>query len=236
MEEQKKILLSLITWKSDWQASIRDFEKNNISEIALFLTGPELEERQRIYSALANSSIKSIPLVHLRHDMKRKECDILIEEFGAKVLNVHPMPQTLEFVKNNQDLSKNIYVENSFTVPPLFFEVLDNCGGICLDITHLEAFGYRQKAEGYDQFEEVLKTTKIGMTHLGAVLEKAYLNDDNPPREVHESHTMHDLSNFDYLKKFRHLFAEYNAIEVNNSIEEQLKIKKYIESVILGEK
>lgn len=231
-----KILVSLTTWRTDWQRVIKDFEKFNVTEIGLFLTCADPDERKEIYQKLHKSSVKNIPLVHLRHDSERWEYDLLVKNFNAKVFNFHAMPDALRFLNNNSDIANTVHIENGYTLKPIFFELLEICGGLCLDLSHYEDFGKRQNLEGYDKLDETIKTYKIGMTHIPAVYNKPYFNEDDPPKFVSEGHTMKDMSNFDYLDKYKHLLAEYNAIELTNPIEEQLKVKEYIENKVLGDK
>jgi len=230
----KKILVSLTTWKTDWREIIKDLTKFEVTEIGFFPTWIPKAERRLIYEELKKSTVKSIPLVHMRTDMDRAEYDFLAEEYGAKVFNVHDMPEFLEFIKKNPDVASTIYVENGYTLEPLFFDILKLCGGLCIDLAHFEDFGTRQNIEGYNDLKAILRQKKIGMTHIGAIFEEPYWNDDDPPKLTHESHTMQSLSDLDYLKDHIELFAEYNAIELTNSIEEQLKVKEYIETNILG--
>ncbi len=232
----KKIYLGLTTWKSDWRAKIKEIDDLGFTEVALFPTSMEPNERKELYSLLEKSRLKKIPFVHLRHDFETEEVEWLIKKYDTKVFNIHADKECLEKLPKFTSIIDKIYVENSNVIDDNFTEILDKCAGICLDISHYEDFGLRQHRSGYDKFEELLKSHKIGCCHIPAVRDELYgCETHGSAFKVYESHHMNDLSEMNYLKKHLHLLSDFNAIELNNSFREQLEVKKYLEKIIESE-
>ena len=84
-----KIYPSVVTCGSDWRKMVKDVERFKLSQISLFLTTVGIRERQRIYQALKNTSVKEIPHVHIRHDMVETELDFLASFYSSKVFTIH---------------------------------------------------------------------------------------------------------------------------------------------------
>lgn len=229
----ENIYLGLTTWNCDWHDKIDEANSLGISEVALFPTTVDRTEREKLYLALENSSIQRIPFVHLRHDHEPEEIEYLIKRFRSEVFNVHASKENLENLPKFKKIIDRLFVENSNVIDEYFIKILDNCAGVCLDISHYEDFGLRQHREGYDKFDELLKTHKIGCCHIPAVRDKLYECETHGSSfKVYESHHMGNLSEMDYLKNHFHLFSDYNAIELNNSFADQLKVKEYIEKML----
>lgn len=229
----KKIYLGLTTtWGSDWRQKTREIDELALREVALFLSAVELKERKELYSLISKSGLKRAPFVHLRTDMERWEVDFLIEKYGAKVFNIHPSVQALEFLKTNHDLAGQIFVENCLSMD-YFEETLKICGGICLDTSHYEDFALRQHYPGQDQLLELLKKYPVGCTHIPAIrAEKYQATTHGKSFMVYESHTMNDIHEMDYIKSHQQYLGDFNAIELNNSLAEQLVVKSYLEKLL----
>lgn len=71
---EDKILLGITGTKdSDWQNKLKGLNKLKIREAALFLERLNETQRKRIYRALLESTIKKIPLCHIKNDMEVEE-------------------------------------------------------------------------------------------------------------------------------------------------------------------
>jgi hypothetical protein len=119
-------------------------------------------------------------------------------------------------------------MENVFTCPTT--EELEQSAGFCLDLAHLDS----ERLLIPDVYSEVLLRLEqypIVANHISAMLltKKEYRND---PIGSH-AHTLTDLKQLDYLRDYPpRYFGQYVAIELSNTIEKQLEIKKYIEAII----
>ena len=74
---EPKILVSITGRKEkEWRSKLKEIEKLNIKECALFLELYDKEQHYKIYQALLESKIESIPLVHNSEAMGKNTCQI----------------------------------------------------------------------------------------------------------------------------------------------------------------
>ncbi|MDZ4384981.1 MAG: hypothetical protein U0944_01030, partial [Candidatus Moranbacteria bacterium] len=86
---ERQILLGLTTTLgSDWRMKAEEIDRLGIKELALFLTCLGSEDRRELYGLLENTSLESIPHVHLRDDMELWELDYLVEKYHTQVFNI----------------------------------------------------------------------------------------------------------------------------------------------------
>ncbi|MDP3995863.1 MAG: hypothetical protein Q8P74_01290 [bacterium] len=220
----RKILVSITTTSgSGWREKIKEIEELKLSEAALFPTCLEKEERQEMYSLLEKSGIKNIPLVHIRNDMNIKELDYFINRFGSKAFNLHSNSE-YPFIYDYSKHGKMIFIENIYC--PLDEKEIEKFGGICLDVSHLENDRIHDP-EKYEHNLKILEKYPIGCNHLSAFQKTSHKDDRGCARL--DSHSLVELSEMDYLKKYpKKYFSDIIAIELENSIKEQLKIKDYL--------
>jgi len=221
---------------SDWKDKIREIDKYNIREIALFPTFLKPKERKELYSKLEKSKLLKIPHVHLRNDDNFEwELDYFIDKYQTKAFNVHPEKKGFE-LSSNPHWNK-IFIENMYGPygnKKYFGEnIFQKCGvaGICLDFAHLES-ERRMLPDDYKQKLELLDKYKIGCNHVGAIFEKKYA-DPLDGEMKYDSHCLSDLKQLDYLKNYPiKYFSPYVSTELENTFKEQMKVKKYIEDII----
>ena len=185
--------------------------------------------REKIYKELYKNNIKNVPFVHLRDDMKLEEIDYLIKKFNTKLFNTHTKQD--HGIKDKRIFKKYknlIYLENT---NQYIKNEINNYAGICLDVSHLEN-ARRCKKKSYKIVSEILKNYKCGVWHVSAIRRKAYKCSHSKVLR-YDDHTFHSLTEFDYLKKYKKYLPKYIAFEVENSIEEQLKAKKYISKLLI---
>jgi len=217
----KKILLGLTTTRnSNWIDKVREIEEFQISEAALFLTGINKEDREKLYSLLEKTPLKSAPHIHLRNDMKKDEVSYLVDRYGTTLLNIH---SKREFDFDPEELKSfrdKIYIENTHVVPTQ--NELDNYAGLCLDFTHWEVF---RKKENYRELKDLAQKNKIGCCHISAVKSFfGFFGDD--------SHWADKEKDFNYILKYVDYLPEIMSLELENSFKEQMKFKKYIERIL----
>ncbi|MDP1884143.1 MAG: hypothetical protein Q8L10_02140 [Candidatus Moranbacteria bacterium] len=238
-----KILLGLTTTSgSDYKAKIDEAEALGIEEVALFLSGVGLEKRKELYRLLENSSIKSIPHVHLRDDMLLWELEYLEKKFAVKVFNIHNKNDVRNF--SGFDFGRyrdRTYVENSISADSIpDEEELENFAGLCIDFSHWQD-AITLGVESYDgEIRKMARKFPIGCAHISAVGAKiSGSRDATFPDIVYSHYSKHffdDLDEFDYLGKYVGFIPELVSLELENSFEEQLEAKGYIEKIIQGNK
>jgi hypothetical protein len=216
---------------SDWKAKFKEIQEFKIEEIALFPTCLTKEERKILYDNIKNSCIKKIPLVHLREDMDINELDFLIKNYDTQIFNTH---SEREFSINKVWIDKYkelICIENTSNFP-LDEEEIKKYGGICLDFAHLEN-ARLSDSDRYKKEIEVLSKFPIKCNHVSAVKKDIFSVDDKNRKIHYDSHHMDDLSELDYLKKYPiNYFSDLCAIELDNSLNEQLEAITYINKII----
>ncbi len=216
----KRILVGVTGNKNiHWQNHLKEIEEYKISKITLFLELFENNQRQNIYKALLNSNIKEIPLVHIRHDMVKEELKFLINHFNSKYLTIHE--DSFDILTKWKGYYKKLFLEmnkDNFIAKNVQVEKI---GGFCVDLSHFKSAQEKWSKE----FEYTIKKPKrfFACNHLNGYSYKK--NTD--------LHTIDKLSDFDYLKTLpKFLFGKVIAIEVFNSISEQLKFKEYILKIL----
>jgi len=233
----KKILPSLTTiTPGEWKNKVREIDELGLKEIALFPTCLKYEERQELYKLLEKTKLDSIPHVHLRaEDMDTIELDYLVEKFRTEVFNIHARPGTVDFLKQNEKYKNQIFIENLST-DDNFLEALEYCGGICLDLSHWENFGFMEKRRWYAELPALLRKYKIGCNHISAIkAEKEHHYDELSQQDFYnyDSHNLTDLTELDYVKKYKDYLADIISIELEDTLKRQLEVKKYLEEIIL---
>ncbi|MDD4990424.1 MAG: hypothetical protein PHW31_03910 [Candidatus Pacebacteria bacterium] len=209
---------------NSWQDKIKEIGELGLKKAAIFPTCLDKNQRQEMYELLEKTGLKEIPFVHLRSDMSPEELEYLIKKFNTQAFNIHTEKQwPLDY-----DLLKYkpmIFVENAGF--PLQTEEIEKFGGICLDFSHMEndriLFPERFKTQ-----KDLLKKHKIGCNHIAAIGATQQLSEDGTC-VAFDKHIFNELSEFDYLKNYPFgFFSNYTAIEVENSLSDQLKAIDYI--------
>ncbi|KKP32892.1 MAG: hypothetical protein A2312_03180 [Candidatus Staskawiczbacteria bacterium RIFOXYB2_FULL_32_9] len=216
----KRILVS-ITGKEekDWQNKLNEINKLKIKEVALFLELYNKEEKQKIYHALLNSCIKSIPLVHLRHDMDKEELIFLKKNFKTKYFTIHEINFQHNDILKWKGFYKNITLEMNYDNFVSGKVKVKNIDGFCIDLAHFKAGMERLNKD----FNFVYNRKKIIK-----YFDCNHLNGYNPDTQK-DMHTIYSLKDFDYLKTLPNfVFGKIIALETFNSIKEQLKFKEYL--------
>lgn len=222
------VLVSITTTHgSDWRNKFAEASALGITECALFPTTLFGEQRAEYFGLLEKSTIKSCPFVHLRTDMTADEIGYLAANFKTKVFNTHcraEYPHANDWSK----YAKQIYIENIYhDFDP---DEMKDWAGICLDVSHLE----NDRRQNPQRFQAILKSLDaypIGCNHISGVVETIRINSEGEQR--FDTHHFDNLSDFDYLKKYpRKYFSDYCAIEVANTLKDQLKAKEHIENIL----
>lgn len=225
------ILPAITTTKgSDWREKIKEAEGLKIKEICFFLTCLNLDQRKEFYELVKKTSIKEAPFVHLRTDMEPWELDYLVENYKTKVFNIHTQSE-FPLVYDYSKYKKQIYVENIYE--PFDEKELKKFGGICLDFTHFENDRLTDEKK-FRYNTEILKKYPIGCNHISAIKPEPQL-DDYDKTMRYDKHFFKNLSEFDYLKKYpQKYFSNFIALELENSLEDQLLVRKFIEQNIIS--
>jgi hypothetical protein len=222
----KKILVGITGTKSiHWRNKLKEVEKSKIAEVALFLEYYKKSERKIIYQALLKSSLKKIPLVHIRNDMKKEELELLARNFKTKYFTIHE--DGFNFLKNWQGYHQKLYLELNYD--NFISKKIDiyKIGGFCLDLSHFKVEEAKYSKEFYYILQKRKNKKLFACNHLNG-----YSYKDNI-----DLHNIKSLKDFNYLKTLPgFLIGNIIALETFNTISEQLKFKKYLIKIIPRQK
>ena len=206
---------------------IKEAKKLKISKLCVFFSPLNLEERKDIYKALEQSHIEEIIFAHIRGDYTKEEIYYLKKRFGTKLFNFHSV-NNHPILYDHEELKKEIYIEN--TVCEFTDEEIRDYAGICLDVSHLENDRLTNN-KSYNYFLNLLNKMKCGCGHASAIKNKKEYC-PVAEKEKFDKHTFNELKDFDYLKKYKKLLPSIIALEVENSLKEQLNAIKYINNLL----
>lgn len=211
---------------SDWRSKVKEIKELGLKKVAIFPTCLAKEQRKEMYGLLEKSGIGEIPFVHLRGDMEFWELNYLIKKYSAQAFNIHSARQHPVFF----DYSKYrdiLYLENTRSFNE---RELRKFAGICLDFAHLEN-ERRLNKEGFEKRIAVLEKYKIGCNHISSLPDRTH--HDKEYGDIYDVHNFKNFSEFDYLKNYpERYFSNFIAMELENSLKEQLKAIDYIIGLI----
>lgn len=223
-----KILISITTTEgSNWRSKSKEADDLGIKELAIFVTCLDLSERQELYDSLLAHHINNIPFAHVKGDMPLEELEFLRNTFGTKVFNIHDPAQYIA-PHYYGTFSSTIGIEN--TVLPLQEETLKKFGGICLDISHMENDRLNSPLR-YEHNLLFLEYYPILVNHISAIRLETRIDEDSKEKR-NDYHFLINLSEVDYVKNWKKFLAPYVALELENSLTEQLKIKAHLEDLL----
>jgi len=213
----KKIYPSITGFtNADWQKQLEGVNKLKLTEVAVFLSAFDKRERSHLYKFLLKSSIKKVPLIHLRDDTDSVDIEFFIKNFQTKYFNIHE--GFFRFLDRWKGCWDKIYLEMNYDNAVIKDVDVEKIAGFCVDFSHLKT----AIARGSEEANYILSRKgkiKIVCNHLNGY----------DPVKNEDKHTITDLRDFDYLTTLpKHVFSGVIALEVYNSVEEQLKFKEYL--------
>lgn len=220
---QRKILPTITTTDdSDWRKKLNEIKKLKLEEVAVFPTCLDRKERSELYGLLKETKVKRAPLFHLRDDILSEEVEYFIKNYQTKMFCIHSSREYC-FPTDIEKYKKMVFIENTRT--PLDEKEIKEFAGVCLDFSHLED-DRRMRPENFAINKKIIEKYPVGCGHISAI--KKEKKDDR-----YSSHFFQELSEFDYLKKYpKKYFPKILAIELVNSIGEQLKVKDYLKNIL----
>jgi hypothetical protein len=224
------IFPSITTTTNEWREKIEEATKLGLREAAFFPTCLNLAERSEAYRLLEQSSIESIPFVHLKSDMSVDEIRYLKKNFGTRKFNLHsPLDDRYLPEYDLSEFRDEIYIENS-SYP--WKDTLGPWAGICLDVTHLEAETLG-KGEVLADWRNGLAKYKVGAWHVSAVFDPPVFDEGNQIL-MYDQHRFDKLERLQYVVKYLKYLPDIISLELENTMAEQLEAKRFLEKIIRG--
>lgn len=203
--------------EKDWRDKLNEINNLGIDTVALILESYLMKQRKLIYEALENSCVQRIPLVHLKNDMEKDELGYLRDQFQSEYLTIHE--DSFEGLDKWQGFYKNLFLELNYDN---FIEQnvkVKKIGGFCVDLAHFKAAEENWTKEFEYTIERRNKKNLFVCNHLSGYLDT----------EKTDLHTPRSIKDFAYLKTLPDfVFGRVIAIEIDNSISEQLELKEQI--------
>lgn len=222
----RKIIPSITTQSRGghtWRQKIEEIIPLQVSEVGLFLTGLDSDERAECYELLEEVSRKHsfrIPFVHAVSEMREEEYWHLTRVFSTEKFNLHPVHEYPLEHPLSPEIRSRIFIENTSRVRPLSVEDLKGFAGICFDLSHLEE-SRRTSIPQYYHLLSLTKFARLGANHISAMTEKPHSFGDGLPQ--FSSHNLDESSSVRYISSLQPTaFAPLCAVELENSLEEQL--------------
>ena len=209
---------SAIRKKDHWRAQLKEVNKLGIKEVALFPTTLGIKQRKELYQELEKSCIKKIKLVHMRgEDFTEEEMEYFYKRWKTRLFNCHEKYFD-QLYKKFPKFRKNIVLELNYDNKIENKLLPKKMGGFCIDLSHIKCAKELHKLE-WDYMMNHLKDTKFMANHLNGYSK-------NKKRDLH---FVNNVKEFDYLKELpKKIFSKVIALELENTIKEQLKFKDYI--------
>jgi len=217
-----RILISITGNKNaQWRNKLKEIEKFGVAKIALFLSRFDKSQRKKIYKSLLDSKIKEIPLVHIRNDMKKEELIFLAENFKASCFTIHE--NGFRFLKKWEGFHKSLFLEMDVDNFVSQSVEVAKIGGFCVDLAHFKIAATKWSKEFEYIFGKKNTQKYFICNHLSGY----------SPAENKDLHIVKDINDFNYIATLpKFLFGKIIAIEVDNSIAEQLKFKEYLSNIL----
>ena len=219
----KRIYLGITGGENiDCQSKLKEVNRLGIKEAAVFLERFNKQERDNLRRFLLESSIKRVPLVHLRSDTGKDEIQFFIDNFQTKYFNIHE--DHFNLLNQWEGCWDKLYLEMDYNGEIDKNVKVGRIGGFCVDLAHFKSAIARGSEEAYYIFMRKNKI-KFATNHLGGY----------SPETKSDLHVITSLKDFDYLTTLpKWVFGDTIAIEVDNSIGEQIKFREYLIKILNG--
>ncbi len=203
------------------ESKIEEAEEFGIDEIPLFVQRLSEMDRKSVYDRLKGSSIKEIPLVHIRNKMDLWELKFLKNEFNTTYFTIHE--SGFDYLEKWSGFEEDLYLEMSTDDIVKNNVKVEEIGGFCVDLSHY----IKQKDRKTIDYDYVYKRRNnselFQCNHISGYC----------PESKEDLHFVEDESSFDYVRDLpEFVFGEVVAVEVFNSIKKQLEFKGYIENIL----
>lgn len=204
----------------DWSEKLKEINLLKIKTAAVFLERFDKKERDNFYRLLEKSCLKTIPFIHLRSDVSKKEMKFFIERYKTRYFNIHE--DHFKLLDQWKEYWDKLYLEMNYDGRIQEDVKVRRIGGFCIDLSHFKAAIARGAEEVYYAWQRKNKI-KFACNHLNGYDSK----------KMSDKHIVTSLKDFDYLTALpKYVFGKAIALEVDNSISEQIQFKEYLANIL----
>ena len=216
-----KIIVGIsVNNKKDLLEFLDEIKKHNLTRVALFLEDVSFGKRKEFCSLLLDSNIKEIPLVHIYEDYKKEELLFFIKNFKTKFFTIHE--SDFNYLDDWKGLHKRLFLEMNYDNDLGDNVKVEKIGGFCIDFAHFMV-SMTSNTKEYHYIKKRLKKPLFKCNHINGYNKKENI----------DVHDIRSLKDFDYLFDLpKEIFSDVIALEVHNSIKEQLVYKKYLVKIL----
>lgn len=217
MDFKNRIFISVTGEKhADMQSKFETINSLKIKEAALFWECHSFKKREHLYPLLLKSSLRKVPFLHIREDVTQDEIKFFRERYQTVYFNIHE--DHFKLLLNWKNYWKYLYLEMNFDGEIAKDVKVRRIGGFCVDLAHFKSAIARGTREAHYVISNKDKIS-FSCNHLGGYDELL----------LKDMHYADSLRRFDYLTTLpKFVFGRVIALEIDNSIEEQLIFREYI--------
>lgn len=202
--------------RPDWEGQLKEINELGLEKAAVFVEWLEKPQREQIYEALLKSCVKEVPFVHLRDDTDGSDIRFFAENFNTRFFNIHE--EHFNVLERWKGYWHMLYLEMNYDSRIAENIDVEKIGGFCVDFSHFKSAIDRGAKEASFIFSEKNKA-KFACNHLNGY-------DAVKKTDVH---LVCDIKQLDYLITLpKFIFGDIIALEMTNTIKEQLEFKKFI--------
>lgn len=219
---KKKIILS-ITGNSveDCKDKLQEMEDRKITETALFFQHLPTSQRHEVYQELVKAGIKEVPLVHIGKSFNKEELQFLFDKYKTRYFTIHE--SDFSVLSQWEGFYQYLFLEMSTDNVVAENVEVEKIGGFCVDLAHYQKQKDRDTVDYKYVYDRRDNKDLFQCNHLSGYSFS----------EMEDLHYAENEKDFDYVKVLpEFVFGNVIAMEVNNSIEEQIRFREYVEKLL----
>jgi hypothetical protein len=166
--------------------------------------------------------------------MDDAEYALLRRDFGTLWFNLHPLREFPLLCSLSDETRQFITIENSCFVDPVTSDDLDGFAGLCIDLSHLEDARLSDQSV-HKRIVDLCCQYPVLANHISAIAHPS--SKVHRGRPQHSTHHLESAREMEYLSYApQHCVAQVAALELENSLEQQVVILERVKSMLLAPK
>jgi hypothetical protein len=223
INDTRKFLLSITgNTVQDCKNKLQEIQQRKIDETALFFQHLSFDQRQEVYNALAKTDVKKVPLVHIGASFNKNELDFLFKNYQTRYFTIHE--SDFNVLSQWKGFYQYLFLEMSTDNVVANNVEVEKIGGFCVDLAHYQKQKDRDTVDYHYVYDRRNNKNLFQCNHLSGYSFS----------EMEDLHYAESVKDFDYIKVLpEFVFSNIIAMEVNNSIAEQMKFREYVKELLI---